>query len=397
MVKRFSVAAAALAVTVILVAGGAAADAGFVQTGQIAQHWSPAYMSSQTTYTDAEAVALARSTDVVVAVKERFRTQVAEMKAANPKLRLLVYVNGTFAQADQGTTYPDSWYLRDANGNKVRSISKTWMMNPADAGWASTVAQLCTQFLASSGYDGCFLDNLGSGVIGTSFVTAPPINPATGQTWTAGDWMKATSALAGGVRTANSTVPVAFNGLGDGTRYWDPTAPSSALWAGSSIGMAETFLRSAKDSVTAYKPEKRWKKDVDMLADAESRGDTVLVTVKLWVTATSDQQAAWHKYALATFLLGANGRSWFSFLPDTQPGTPTADSAWDHVDVGTPSGAYVKVGGVYRRSFTKGLSLVNPTTATVTVALGGTYRTLDGRQVTSVTLAPNTGEVLTST
>ncbi len=34
------------------------------------------------------------------------------MKQVNPKLLVPGYVNGTFAQADEGTAYPDLWYAR---------------------------------------------------------------------------------------------------------------------------------------------------------------------------------------------------------------------------------------------------------------------------------------------
>jgi hypothetical protein len=39
--------------------------------------------------------------------------------------------------------------------------------------------------------------------------------------------------------------------------------------------------------------------------------------------------------------------------------------------------------------------LVNPTTATVSLALGGSYRTPAGTAVTSVKLAPHTAQILT--
>jgi hypothetical protein len=50
---------------------------------------------------------------------------------------------------------------------------------------------------------------------------------------------------------------------------------------------------------------------------------------------------------------------------------------------------------VYRRVFSNGLVLVNPTTASATVALSEPYRTLSGTLVTSVSLAPHTGQILT--
>ena len=114
---------------------------------------------------------------------------------------------------------------------------------------------------------------------------------------------------------------------------------------------------------------------------------------KVWATSTAAQQDAWHRYALGTFLLGYQpGNAYFTFRVDKNLTTPSP--YWD-VPIGVPSGAYAKVGGVYQRSFTNGRVLVNPTTATLSVGLGGSYVNLDGATVTSVTLAPHTAEILT--
>jgi hypothetical protein len=358
---------------------------------------APIYMSRNTTYTADQAVALARNNDVILAKKETFAPYVPAMRSANARLRLFAYANGTFAQKDQGTAYPDSWYLRDASGAKVISKpSSSYLMNPSIQGWVDDVTARCADFVSRSGYDGCFLDNLGVGVLSSSFVSAVPINPATSAAWTAREWQDATLAIAKAVRAGVPNAPISFNGLNDGLRYFDPSVPSSQLLSGAPLGMAETWLRDPVTGAGNYKKEKTWRKDIDMVADAEKRGGAVLAVTKLWVTATAAQQAAWHKYALASFLLATGGKSYFNFIPDTAPGSVGADHPWDHVDVGSPKAAYAKVGTVYRRQFTKGLAFVNPTTATVTVDLGGTYKTLDGATVTSVTLGPNSGEVLTS-
>lgn len=65
--------------------------------------------------------------------------------------------------------------------------------------------------------------------------------------------------------------------------------------------------------------------------------------------------------------------------------------------LGDPLGPYTQDTGksVYRRTFANGLVLVNPSGATyAALALGGTYRTLSGATVTSVTLAPYSAVVV---
>src|SRR5687768_1473536 len=62
------------------------------------------------TFTTADAVAVARHHDVVLANVHQFREHVAAMRSANPRLRIFVYMNGMFAQRTQGTAYPEAWY-----------------------------------------------------------------------------------------------------------------------------------------------------------------------------------------------------------------------------------------------------------------------------------------------
>jgi hypothetical protein len=72
--------------------------------------------------------------------------------------------------------------------------------------------------------------------------------------------------------------------------------------------------------------------------------------------------------------------------------------------LGQPVGGPVKLpNGVYRRNFTNGIALNNATSATQTVALGGTFKKLRGTQnpslnngatVTSVTILAHDGLIL---
>jgi hypothetical protein len=126
---------------------------------------------------------------------------------------------------------------------------------------------------------------------------------------------------------------------------------------------------------------------------AHVTGESVMATTKLWVSATPAQQASWHKFALASFLLAAGGHSYFSFLKDTSNAALVQDYAYDHVNIGTPLGPYTQTGSLYERSFTNGIVAVNPTTVPATITLDGTYTNLDGTALTSETLAPDTGDV----
>jgi hypothetical protein len=158
--------------------------------------------------------------------------------------------------------------------------------------------------------------------------------------------------------------------------------------------MAETWLRESRASISAYPSESVWKQNVDMLRDAGGKGFSVLQVTKVWTSATTAQKDAWYKYALASWLLGNDGRAFFHFTYAN--GDATTPRTLNRLDLGTASGAYAKASGVYQRSFSAGKVLVNPTSSTVTVGLGGSYKTLSGASVTSVTLGPNSAEILTS-
>src|SRR4029079_51506 len=121
---------------------------------------------------------------------------VAQMRQANPDLKIVAYLNGTYAQSDEGNAYPEAWYARDAAGNKVRSKKfGNYLMDPTSQGWIQSRTQTCSEYAGQAGYDGCYLDMLGNATVGKDYVTAPPVNPATHTEWTRQGWIGATSKL----------------------------------------------------------------------------------------------------------------------------------------------------------------------------------------------------------
>lgn len=351
-------------------------------------------ISTDHDHTLTEARAHAKRFDLIIAVPGAYAGMVPEMKAANGALRVLAYMNGTFAQSSQGSLYPDSWYLRDREGRKVRSSNfGNFLMNPSNAGWQKERANFCLQMLSRSEYDGCSLDMLGSAPLDPGYLTAMPVNPATGKEFTEPAWIKATASVASAVKSAIGSRPVVANGLRSGHQYFAPSGPSSDLLVAADGGIAEAWLRAATWSITRFRDEATWKQDVDMLVDAEARGDGVHTLTKVWTSGTAAQKDAWHEYSLASFLLGAGSRSRFGFSYDRSE-SPMRDHPWWALAIGAPAAKYAKVGGVYQRPFKNGKVLVNPTKSGVTVSLGGTYVDLRGNRVSSVTLAPNTGKVL---
>src|SRR5579871_1253976 len=131
-----------------------------------------------------------------------YEGEVPAMKRVNPNLRVFAYLNATFAQDYQGTTFPSQDYELDSTGHKIINVkSGNFLMNPSQTDWIQSRINECEADVRQSGYDGCFLDLLGAAPLGPGFVSAMPINPATKQVWTKGQWLAATASLAGKVRT----------------------------------------------------------------------------------------------------------------------------------------------------------------------------------------------------
>ena len=356
--------------------------------------FAPAFMGSHWSMTQAQAVTVAQNFDVVAAQANIFKGYAAAMKLANPNVRLVAYINGTFDNSATGTKYPSSWYERDASGHQIRSSGfGNYLMDPANPAWGRNVASECSAAMASSGYDGCFLDTMGTGPLGAGYCTGLPINPATGAVWTAPAWIAATSSVASAVVAANPGAVVILNGLSSGGKYFSTTASTAALLNPTHAAMAEVWLRTAGGSITSYPSASKWLQDVNMLVDAEHAGQSILTTTKLFTSSTQAQQDQWHKFSLASFLLAADGHSYYAFLAAHTDAAILATSTWDHVAIGTPLGAFTQSGLLFERSFSNGIVAVNPNSTPATITFTSQYINLAGAQVTSETLAPNTGDV----
>jgi hypothetical protein len=365
----------------------------FPSTGRTLQRFTAAQMTSGP-MSQTQAVAIAQANDVVSAQVAMFSPYVAAMKAANPNLVLLVYFNGTMAQANQGSAYPASWYLRDASGNQVTTAAGNYAMDPTNPGWIQDRISTCQTRLASSGYDGCFVDVLGPGPSQPGYLSAPAINPHTGQPWTTADWMAATSALQASIVNAVSPTPVVGNGLYSGAAFANPVAPTSQLLASGAGDVAESWMRTQGSSAGSFPTEAQWLQDVNLLTSTSATGSHAFVITKVWTGATQAQVDAWHLFSLATFLMGADGSQYYEFSGTNSFAGVLSDSAWDHAPIGNPTGPYAVSNSLYQRTFSNGLVTVNLGPAQVTVNLSGSYVDLNGNPVTTLTLAQYGASVL---
>jgi len=403
-----SAAVAALALVPIAAGGSAAPAATAPKSFTLAygcETCSPTHV-----WTQAQANQHAAAFNVISAAPYAYDGLVAGMKQTNPAVQIYGYED--LAETPIGSL-AESCYLHSAapgtSSNRVRvKAGGNWATDPKSTCWIANQQQLAYTILDASDngrkdhsvgkagptYDGIFTDNTGWPVLSSAVPAA--IDPRTGRAYAPQQYENDILALADAVSRSVGK-PVLGNALWVGAQYF-ANPPTSQAFGHMSIAMAEGFMRWTNTPLNSFRNLTGWKQDVDMLVDAGNKGKSVITLVQVDpnLKPTQAQLDQWHKYALASFLLGTNGKSYFRFnLTRTGPGTP---SPWDNAPVGTPTNAYFKnAPGAYERDFTSGKALVNPTTATVTVPLGGSYYTLGRQRVTSVTLAPHTGEVVTLT
>jgi hypothetical protein len=306
-------------------------------------------------------------------------------------------VMGTYAWKSQSPgVYPESWYLKDRSGAYVRSMGvwpDHYLMDPTKEGWIADRIRMCRTFLQTSGYDGCMVDMLGLASLSPSYVTGVPIDPRTELPWTPEAWLSATSSFAAQVKEAVKPAVVIANGLGLGPAYFARGAPSAQLLTGIDGGIAEAWLRNAWALPTSFPSVERWRQDVDMLADAARDGKCVMTYTKLWADADEATSEAWYRFALASFLLGTDGHSYFAFSAGrfNDPLSPFAAK----VDLGAPLSRYRQIGRVFDRPFELGRVVVNPTDALWVIELDEEFVTLDGASVEQrFVVQPHSGEIL---
>lgn len=391
----FTGAAAAAAVTFSSLMPADAATSKMPASSNWNRHWQQVAGAglSGGPMTLTKALGLAATNDAIMSTEKVLGPYVKQMKAANPRLRIFVYLDAATVKKGEVAHVPKNWLSVNSKGQLI--YSTVWgnaLTNPFDPGWRAEVVNRCKQRLASSGYDACYIDDLNSGFLGT--MDSRPVDPKSKKQYTDQQWESAMLQLLGGVRTAvGAAALLGGNGINNGPTYFEPDG-TKKLFTYLDQGTAECYLRCALFPINRYRSEAEWLDEVRMLTDAGSNGKTLFSWVKVLIPATATQKLQWRKYGQATFLMGTNGFSYYGFLDTTRAGLPTP-SKYDTANVGTALGPMTKVGGGYIRKFSNGVAVVNPTGGSTSIALGGTYKTPDGKSYSSITLPGYSGEILT--
>ena len=264
--------------------------------------WAPVQVGGR--LTASTAVAAAKKFHIVAAPPTQLAPYVSAMRAANPSIILLAYVNGTYQGS--ASAFPSSLYLKDSRGQKVESRGyHLYLMDFTNSAWINNRVQTCVGAIKADHLDGCHLDVLGTGSLLPGYANGLPINPKTHKVFTDADWLRGTDNLAAHVqRAAGSSKIILGNGLGDGTRFYN-VGPSSILLNGEAGGVAEDWLHNAPDALNNWPSVATWKQNVDMLGSG-AKGKIIVTITKTWAKGSKSLIAQWEEFSYATFLLGTS-------------------------------------------------------------------------------------------
>jgi hypothetical protein len=285
------------------------------------------------------------------------------------------------------------WILRDTSGNLLYlnwgCSAGTCPQYAGDFGnpsfrsrWIGEARQLIAR-----GYKGLWVDdvNLDFRTSNGSGTLVLPVDPRTGRTMTPADWRRYMAEFMEQLRAAVPAAEIAHNAI------WY-AGPVSDAYVRRQINASDYFNleRGVYDRGLVY-GNGQWGFETFLayVDSVHSLGRSVIMMD--YGTTTTDRE-----FGLAGMLLVNEGRDLLSSnqLAWTAPGRWWA--GYD-TDLGESSGSRFKWQGLLRRDFECGMVLLNqPGAPATTVTLPGTYTTIEGARVSSVTLQARQSRVLKS-
>jgi hypothetical protein len=325
--------------------------------------------------------------------------RIAELRAKNPGIRILVYKNASASYSyacrngtddallPAGTGYcaadrehPD-WFLQDTAGRRIEfcDYAGLWQMDVGSAAYQQAWLDSVSRELSTYGWDGVVLDDVNSTakyhLCGRTIAKYP----------TESAYEEATRTFLAGVgptlqQRGFLVLPNINFDCWEAcwSRYLQYTSGAvREWWSKNTTGAGGQYTGDNWDWANGF------------LRLTQQQGK---IFVGITYAPVDDTRSM--RYARASFLLDWDGGpSAFVFEP-----TPEATDPWQPewtVDVGRPTGGRYQTAGAWRRDYSDGTVLVNSSaSATATVALGGAYLLPDGSTATSATLQPATGLIL---
>jgi hypothetical protein len=318
-----------------------------------------------------------------------------ELKKANPNIKVLEYKNLGFAAqgtgpegiSASGVNYSEaksSWFLKNTAGKSFTAEPYPWLW-AMDVGsreyqekWAANVIAEMT----AQGWDGVMLDDANATMkyqYNPSSIAKYPNDAAY-----AGAMESALAYIGPKIQAAGK---LAIPNFATWVEY--PQTYDSWLQYVSG-GLDEMFVKWGRGNGEGYREAGQWQTQIEEARYANQHGKIFLAYTQ---GATGETQA--QRYGYASLLMGSESASLssYSFTPNysTEQWLPEYE-----YEIGNATGlASSDSTGVWRRAFTNGLVLVNPTNASKTVSFGGTYSGSGLENATGATMPAHSALVLT--
>jgi len=336
---------------------------------------------------------------------------------------------------DLGPSNPDyasvnqheDWFYHDAQGNRIAVYSThqnadcnpslcptnsaycncRFGMNMGHPDYRNYVAIRLADIVTGGGawggprgFDGVFLDNTNpnwpyrSAKVQSGWTSATPVYPG-GTTQTEATWIADQKGFLQAVKSAMGAKLLIYNGCVSSANFptWKQYSYEFLQYADGCT--MEYWTVNGSGTSATVKLGSDWDRDLDLFQGVADLGK--------WATpliGSGVHTAAVNRYGIASVLLFREGdRAFLNFWKGTAEEALAGhfDQTFPEasIDLGAPTERFSKlVNGVATRNFTKGRVLLNPTTSSQTVTLGRIMRRVDGTEVTSVTLASGTAEIL---
>jgi Hypothetical glycosyl hydrolase family 15 len=333
--------------------------------------------------------------DQVVILQPWETGQLRRLKRVNPSVVVLMYKNASAASssAGPGHTYATGvsfrqarahrWLLRNRRGRffTFNGYPWLWAVNIDSRSYQRAWIANVVKDLGRDPWNGVLLDDVNPTIAGHYCVRCLARYPSNRAYQGA---MESFLGQVGPALKARGKLAIANLGA------WSTHVSVVDSWLPYlSGGIDEQFVKVGDRADTGYRSPPMWARELGEIQTTQSEGK---LFIGLTHSSDSDERAA--VYGYASELLAADGYALYSMSANysTESWFPEYGYA-----IGSPSGIFsVDPNGVYRRAFTDGLVLVNPTTSRRTVSLGGTYSGSGVINVSTVTMRPQSGLVLFS-
>jgi hypothetical protein len=318
-----------------------------------------------------------------------------ELKAANPNLKVLVYQNlsamaqgtGPGGLSSSGVNYAEAdnahpeWFLLNTSGSRISEggYSWLWMADTSEESyqqqWTSNVIKL----LSAGPWDGVMMDDTNT----TARYHTEPSSIAKYPTDAAYQGAIGSMLAYAGPRI-QAAGKLAVPNMGSWSEYPEVVEGWLKYVSG---GVDEMFAKWSSTPGQGYRDASGWQTQVEEIQSTERMGKIFLAITQ---AEASDKQAI--LYGWGSVLLGADDHTAYSAAASYSSEEWCGEC---ETQIGEPTSVATKVaGGVWERSFSGGLVVVNPTTLTVGVNLGAAYSGSGLAGATTATMPANTALVL---